>query len=90
MPDRPAFESFSAVIEAFGDRFAEAIGIEPSHARTIKARGSIPSHRWNAVVKAAAKENIPGVTLELLASLEEQRSKTRRPDAEPAAQGADQ
>lgn len=69
--------SFSAVIEAFDGRFAEAIGVEESHARTMKARDSIPSTRWMATVDAAQKYDIRGITLELLARLDAEKSKQR-------------
>jgi hypothetical protein len=69
--------SFSAVIEAFEGRFAEAIGVEESHARTMKARDSIPSTRWMATVDAAQKLGLSGITLELLARLDAEKSKLR-------------
>jgi len=69
--------SFSAVIEAFGGRFAEAIGVEESHARTMKARDSIPSTRWMATVDAAHKLGVEGVTLDLLARLDAEKSRPR-------------
>jgi hypothetical protein len=69
--------SFSAVIEAFGGRFAEAIGVEESHARTMKARDSIPSTRWIATVNAAQELGLPSITLELLARLDAEKSKVR-------------
>lgn len=69
--------SFSAVIEAFGGRFAEAIGVEESHARTMKTRDSIPSTRWIATVDAAQRLKIGGITLELLARLDAEKSKVR-------------
>jgi hypothetical protein len=69
--------SFSAVIEAFDGRFAEAIGVEESHARTMKARDSIPSTRWMATVAAAQNLGIEGVTLDLLARLDAEKSKVR-------------
>jgi len=69
--------SFSAVIEAFGGRFAEAIGVEESHARTMKARDSIPSTRWMATVDAAQKLGVEGVTLDLLARLDAEKSRPR-------------
>lgn len=84
-PTKPAFESFSAIMEAFGDRFAEAIGVEPGHARTLKARGRIPPGRWRATVKGAEAEGIPGITLELLADLEERRLAPREADAAASA-----
>jgi hypothetical protein len=69
--------SFSAIIEAFEGRFAEAIGVEESHARTMKARDSIPSTRWMATVNAARQLGITGVTLDLLARIEEEKAKPR-------------
>lgn len=69
--------SFSAVIEAFGDKFAQAIGVEESHARTMKARKSIPSTRWLRTVEAAQELGIEGVTLDLLARLDAEKSKNR-------------
>jgi cellulase/cellobiase CelA1 len=69
--------SFSAVIEAFSGRFAEAIGVEESHARTMKARDSIPSTRWMATVDAAQKLGVEGVTLDLLARLDAEKSRPR-------------
>lgn len=40
-------KTFSDVIDAFGgpNPFGEAIGVAPSHARTMKARDSIPPAR---------------------------------------------
>jgi len=67
--------SFAAVIDAFNGRFAEAIGIPDSHARTMKARGSIPSTRWAATVEGAQRLGIEGVTLDLLARLEAEKAK---------------
>jgi hypothetical protein len=69
--------SFSEIIEAFDGRFAEAIGVEESHARTMKARDSIPSTRWKATVSAAQQLGVPGVTLDVLARLEEKKAKPR-------------
>lgn len=69
--------SFSAVIDAFNGRFADAIGVEESHARTMKARDSIPSTRWKATVDAAQRLEVPGVTLDLLAQLEAEKIKTK-------------
>lgn len=69
MHDLP--NSFSAVIDAFGGAgpFGAAIGVNDSHARTMKARDSIPWTRWQDTVKAAAERNIEGVTLERLADM---------------------
>lgn len=69
--------SFSAVIDAFGGRFAEAIGIPKNHVRTMKARDSIPSSRWLDTVVAAREFGIEGVTLDLLARLDAEKSRQR-------------
>lgn len=69
--------SFSEVIAAFGKQFAEAIGVEESHARAMKARKSIPSTRWIATVNAAKRLGIKGVTLDLLARLDAEKGKRR-------------
>lgn len=69
--------SFSAIIAAFDGRFAEAIGVEESHARVMKARDSIPSSRWLATVDAAQRLGVDGVTLDLLARLDAEKSKQR-------------
>lgn len=39
--------------------FAADIGIEESHARTIKVRNSISPTHWPKLVEAAAARNIP-------------------------------
>jgi cellulase/cellobiase CelA1 len=69
--------SFSDVIAAFGKQFADAIGVEESHARTMKARDSIPSTRWIATVSAAKRLGVKGVTLDLLARLDAEKCKQR-------------
>jgi len=63
--------SFSEIIDAFGGPgpFGEALAIPASHARTMKARGSIPPVYWPEVVEQAARRCIPGVSLELLAQI---------------------
>jgi hypothetical protein len=82
----PSFESFTAIIEAFGGAapFGEAIGVPDSHARTMKARDSIPSPRWNDVVAAAERLQIAGVTLKVLADLDELRIKAKKNENEGA------
>lgn len=69
--------TFSEVIEAFDGRFAEAIGVEESHARTMKSRDSIPSTRWMATVDAAQRLGVEGVTLSLLARLDAEKCRQR-------------
>jgi hypothetical protein len=64
-------DSFSAVIDAFGGPpgFADAIGVPDSHARTMKARDSIPPAHWQRTAAAAIIKKVPGVSLDLLARL---------------------
>lgn len=64
-------DSFSDVIDAFGGPtgFADAIGVPDSHARTMKARDSIPPAHWQRTAAAAIVKNVPGVSLDLLARL---------------------
>ncbi len=64
-------ETFAQVIEKLGGAaaFAVAIGIPYSHARTMKARSSIPSDRWEKVVEAARVAGVDDINYELLARL---------------------
>lgn len=64
-------DTFSDVIDAFGGpaAFGEAIGVPDSHARTMKARDSIPAAHWQRVVAASIIKSIPGVSLEVLVRL---------------------
>jgi hypothetical protein len=80
--------TFDDVFSAFGgpSRYAEAIGIDPIHAGTMKTRGSIPPAYWADTVTAAAylaisepddekRAALKSVTLEALAEL----AKAKRP-----------
>lgn len=62
-------DTFDDVFAAFGGpaRLAEATGLRPFHAQTMKQRGSIPPAYWTRVVSAAERLNIDGVTTEKLA-----------------------
>lgn len=64
-------DSFADIISAFGGpaAFAKAIGIEPSHAGSMKTRGSIPCEYWSDVVRAGRQLGIAGVSLERLAEI---------------------
>ena len=77
-------ESFSDVIRALGEPpgFAKAVGVAESHARTMKARDSIPPEYWQALVAAAEARGIEGVSLDLLAGFAARR---RRAVASAAA-----
>lgn len=70
-------DSFASVIDAFGGpaKFGAAIGVPDSHARTMRARDSIPSYRWARVVSAAEEMGVGGVTLERLAQLDEAKAR---------------
>jgi len=70
-------ETFDAIIEAFGGAgpFAQAIGIPDSHARTMKARNSIPPEHWDRLVAAAIERDIEGISYKRLTEI---RSASRR------------
>jgi hypothetical protein len=80
--------SFVEIIDAFGGAapFGEAIGIPDSHARAMKARGSVPDGYWLKTVEAARKRGIDGVTLESFAALAKSRLEESRPKIGEAAQ----
>lgn len=57
------------MIELLEDKgLLSEIGIKPGHARTMKARGSIPAHWDKPIVDAARAHGLP-VDFELLAGL---------------------
>lgn len=64
-------ESFAQVIDEFGGAaaFADAVGIPESHARTMKARSSIPAERWERVIAAAKNLGKENISYELLAKI---------------------
>lgn len=63
--------TFDEIFTAFGGAaaLARAIGIEPVHAQTMKARRSIPAPYWSQIVTAAQERGIETVTLEALAEM---------------------
>jgi hypothetical protein len=73
-------ETFGAIIDAFGgtSAFGQAIGIPDSHARTMKARDSIPPEHWDRLVKAAMERDIEGISFKRLTEI---RSVSRRKSA---------
>lgn len=79
MDEIDSIKDFAAVIDAFGgpQAFGEAIGVPPSHARTMKARNSIPADHWPNVVDAAASRHLAGVSFELLGRLRSQLAAVR-------------
>jgi hypothetical protein len=71
--------SFIQIIEAFGGPipFGNAVKIPSSHARTMKARNSIPPGYWPDVVAEAEKRRLHGVTYEALAKCAGRRVRNR-------------
>ena len=71
MSEKHTISDFSQVFSRFGGaaRLAREIGIESCHARTMRARGSIPPAYWTRIVAAAARLRIDGITFERLAAL---------------------
>lgn len=64
------FATHASIIEKIGvAALAEALGVDQSHVRTMKARSSIPSRYWVMTVEAAAAKGIEGVTHEELARI---------------------
>lgn len=72
--------TFASVIDDLGGPsiFGVGIGVPDSHARAMKARGSIPSRYWPSVVVLAEKQSQQHITFELLANLAEQRANAPR------------
>ncbi len=64
-------ETFSDLIERFGGaaKMAVAIGESANTIRQWSARRSIPGRYWEAIVEAAQRLYIEGVTFEALASI---------------------
>ena len=64
-------KTFQHVIDAWPSTraFGDDVGTTDSHVRTMRARNSIPSGFWEALVKKAAEQGRPEITLELLAAI---------------------
>jgi hypothetical protein len=81
-------KSFGDIIDAFGGPvpFSQALGIADTHARTMKARNSIPPDHWAKLIVEAESRGIP-VTFDLLTTLRAlMRAATRpAPEQERAA-----
>lgn len=58
------------------------MGISPSHARTIRARDSIPAERHHDFVMVAKDLGLTGITYELLAKLAAKRKQPKSARAE--------
>ncbi|GGC90647.1 hypothetical protein [Chelatococcus reniformis] len=77
--------SFAEVIDALGGpvKFGAAVGVPDSHARTMKARNSIPAEYWPTVVSEAEKLGVEAITYESLAVMFA-RSRGKLPSPEAA------
>jgi len=76
MDDSPT--SAATIIELLADRkLLGEVGLTDGHARTIKARGRIPAHWDQPIVKVAEQHQLP-ITYELLASLRVRAAKPER------------
>lgn len=64
-------DSASKIIDAFGGptAFAAVIGSTQQNVTNMKARGTIPATFFRAIVDAAARRDIQGITLDVLADL---------------------
>jgi hypothetical protein len=64
-------DTFDDVFTAFGGpaRLAEAIGIRPFHAQTMKTRRSIPPAYWARIVEAARQRGMKTISVEKLAEM---------------------
>lgn len=73
-------QSFAAIIDAFGGPgpFSQAVGVSDSHARTMKARGSIPVEYWQIAVEAAKRLGIEGLSLDLFVTLARLKAEERK------------
>lgn len=67
--------TFTDLIEQIGGAhgLADGLGIPMSHARTMKARKSVPPEYWPALVKLARSKRIVGVNLEALSAMRANR-----------------
>jgi len=67
--------------------FARSSGILPKHAQTMKTRGSIPPAYWMGIVQAAQRDQIKGITTDVLAAIAKARAdqaRAKRSTLEPA------
>jgi hypothetical protein len=61
-------DTAAQIIDALGGTRAVsvAIGVPTSAVSNWKARNSIPSARWPAVIRLATAQSVPAITLDLL------------------------
>lgn len=73
--------TFTQIIEDLGGttQFSRLVGVGESHARTMKARDSVPVTYWPALLEALRNEGKP-TTLEALVSIQarKERKATKR------------
>lgn len=64
-------KSFNDVLDKFGRSkdVAKILGITISHVEVMRVRQSISPYHWEALVKAAEKQGIKGITFKRLAAL---------------------
>ena len=76
-------QSFHEIMDAWSSDIvlAEDLQIPASHARTMRARGSIPAKYWTPLVAAAQRRGIKGVTIEVLAEIK--AAQRRQPEPKP-------
>jgi hypothetical protein len=60
--------TFASIFDAFGGPAAlgRALGISTEHAVQMRRRNSIPPEHWPALVEAARRDGVAGVTTEAL------------------------
>lgn len=75
--------TFDDVFTAFEGpaRLAEAIGIEPFHAQTMKTRGSIPAAYFLRVAAAAERLGLQAITVEDLAAMAEAKAQSKKTES---------
>ena len=72
--------SFRSIIDEWPSlqAFADDLGVKYVTAQLMRHRDSIASKHWRQTVISAGRRKIPGVTLELLASIEPGSAVRRR------------
>lgn len=73
-------QTFASIIDAFGGPvpFSQAVGVPDSHARTMKARDSIPIEYWQATIDAARERKLDGLTIEHMVDLAKAKAEARK------------
>lgn len=65
------FATHRQIIDAWPDRvtFAKRMGVKYETVKKWHQRNSIPPEKWRDVVRSAVKDDIDGITLDLLAEI---------------------